>query len=119
MLSWLVVTPGDDAVAGCPFAAADRDAAVGECSVALESRTRGIVELLARGVVASDHRDGHGAVGYPCFGPLVDHGAERVVFGGVDRDLVGLVVEVGLGVAVVERFERVALGGIVLAEHPA
>jgi len=50
---------------------------------------------------------------------LVDHGAERVVFGGVDRDLVGLVVEVGLGVAVVERFERVALGGIVLAEHPA
>ena len=105
---------------GGPFAAADDDAAVGEGSLPiLETLAGGAVELIPRRVVARDHRHHGAAVFGPCVGPLVDHACDRVGLGGVDRDLLGFVVEVGVRVAVVQCFERFAFSGVVLAKHLA
>jgi hypothetical protein len=78
-----------------------------------------VVEPVAGGVVTGDHRDAGGCVLGASVGPVGDHGIDCVVLGGVDRDVLGLVIEVVVGVAVVQGGERVAFDAVVLADHLA
>ena len=95
--------------------AAERKLSLGQLAGSAEAFAGEGVECLAGGVVADDHHGAVGAVGVAQFGPAIDGRAQRVCAGGVQGDVLGLVREVGLRIAVMEGGEGGALGRVSLA----
>ncbi|HMC93217.1 MAG TPA: hypothetical protein VKO16_00450, partial [Polyangia bacterium] len=111
-----VVAAGDDPVADSPFATFGEKHLAGQLTASLEPGSSGVVELLAGHVVAGDHHDVRRGLLVAGVEPCVDDGGDGVALGRVDGDVVGLVLDVGVGVAVVQRGKRLALGGVALTE---
>jgi hypothetical protein len=109
----------DHAIPDRPVAIPDSHSVCGEFATGQQPFPRGRIQPIAGGVVACDQRHaGHAVLGAQS-GPLVGHGVERVVLGGVDGDGLSPVVEVAVGVAVVERSQRSSLGRVALADDLA
>ena len=111
-----MVASRDDAVAGRVFGVGDADAVLGEEAVALEAFPGGVVELRARLVIAGDHDRPLRSVTSSCGVPLINECVHRVRFVVVNRDAVAPVLEVGIGVTVVQRFQCGAFCRIALAD---
>ena len=112
-----VVSAGDDPVTDGPRAVLNPERLAGELATLAKSDSGGTIELFARFVVLGDQHDIRAGLFGTCVEPRVDRCFDGVTLGGVERDLLGFVLEVDLGIAVVQCRERLALGRITLAQH--